>query len=95
MWGSEREVLILRMNNSPTDIIIFLRDMETLPVAATVSGISFVNSIVFSTNSSNNEIYYQYCQIPNTISGVGKGKGKEVSGATGRGERTLTDWAIA
>jgi hypothetical protein len=31
--------------------------METLPVAATVSGISFVSSIVFSTSSSNSEIY--------------------------------------
>ena len=61
MWvwvgdGGRGEVLIRKMNNSPTDIIIFLRDMETFPVAATVSGISFVNSIVFSTNSSNREI---------------------------------------
>jgi len=40
--------------------MIFLRDMETLPVSATVSGISFVSSIVFSTSSSNNEIYYQH-----------------------------------
>jgi len=54
--GGMGEVLIRKMNNSPTDIIIFLRDMETFPVAATVSGISFVNSIVFSTNSSNREI---------------------------------------
>jgi hypothetical protein len=45
------------MKSSPTDLIIFFRDMETFPVAATVSGISFVSSIVFSTSSSNNEIY--------------------------------------
>jgi hypothetical protein len=44
------------MKSSPTDIIIFLRDMDTFPVAATVSGISFVSSIVFSTSSSNSEI---------------------------------------
>jgi hypothetical protein len=49
-------LLILRMKSSPTDIMIFFRDMFTLPVAATVSGMSFVTSIVFSTSSSNKEI---------------------------------------
>ena len=50
------EGLIRRMKSSPTDRIIFLRDMETLPVAATVSGMSLVSSIVFSTSSSKSEI---------------------------------------
>jgi len=57
----ERRVLILRMKSSPTERIIFLRDMETLPVAATVSGMSLVSSMVFSTSSSKSEICCQHC----------------------------------
>lgn len=53
-------ILILRMKSSPTERIILLRDMETFPVAATVSGMSFVSSMVFSTSSSKSEIYSQH-----------------------------------
>jgi len=63
------------MKSSPTDIMIFFRDMETLPVAATVSGISFVNSIVFSTNSSNNEISSQLRQMGAYFDGLSDGMG--------------------
>jgi len=56
IWRNSGERLIRSMKSSPTDRIIFLRDMETLPVAATVSGMSLVSSIVFSTSSSKSEI---------------------------------------
>ena len=52
-----RLILILRIKSSPICIIIVLLPIFTFPVVAISWGIFFVSSIVFSTRSSNNDIY--------------------------------------